>query len=192
MPAKVTRISVFLIAILEILTFSQCGEICDFSPPLLKRSNWELIELDNSGAEPQKVNNNSVSKEIFGLGIQYKSEIYRNVKSCPDKYYEFSNPVTEVFVYTLQDFDQTKPAGALINDYFTVHNRSKQTNLPYYKSIEASVLDAFSTYDNTGQGEVDLILVNPPENPGTYQFKVKLKLASSDSIILESRLITLY
>ena len=197
MPTKVTFLPALMMAFLAILSSNGCEETCDIGPPNVEQSAWGLYELNNSGSEPTREYNNSAPKETFGLRIHYYMPISRVPKSCPDNYYEFQNPVTEVIVYAMQDLDSTHIAGASLNNYFIVRNQSLQTNLPFYKSIPESI-DAFIKYPYNligavgAVGAVDLIMVHPPVNPGKYQFKVKLKFTRSDSITLESRLITLY
>jgi hypothetical protein len=188
MPTKVTFLPAFTWAILAIITFSQCGEICDFSPVQLEQYNWNLIELNNSGVEPAIENGNSGSKESFGLRLQFEMTPYSE-PACPENYYEIPNPVTELSIYAVQDFDQTHPAGALLNNYFVVRRNNTKTKLPEYKLISEST-DVFNKYNGT-YIEVDYILAQPPENPGAYQFKLKLKFSNSDSTILSSRLFTL-
>jgi hypothetical protein len=188
MPTKVNFLPAFTWAILAIITFSQCGEICDFSPPRLEQTNWKLVELNNSGVEPTIEYDNICPKESFGLRLQYTMTTYSE-PSCPDNYFEIVNPVTEFNIYTAQDFDQTHPAGSILNDYFLVRSLNTHTKLSEYKSISAS-MDLFNKY-NGPNVEIDYLLVQPPEQPGDYQFKVKLKFSNPDSAILSSRLITL-
>jgi hypothetical protein len=188
MPTKVTFLHAFTWTILAIITLSNCGEPCDFSPPQLEQYNWKLIELNNSGSEPEIESGNSGSKESFGLRLQFEMTPY-NSPECPDNYYELLNPVIEFSIYAAQDFDQTHPAGALLNDYFVVRSINTQSKLPEYISISAS-MHVFYQVSNS-YVEVDCILVHPPEHLGSYQFKVKLRFSNSESTTLSSRLFTL-
>ena len=191
MPNKYTFLPALMMAFLAIFSISSCQEPCDFSPYQIDQSNWKLLELENSGVEPIIEYNSSISKEHFGIRIQYKMNIAGKLKSCPDNYYEFYNPVVEVIVYAMQDFDDTHAAGVSLNDYFIVRNLSDRTNLPYYKPISES-LSAFVKYSYNSVGMVDLILIQPPGHQGPFQFKVKLKFSYQDPIIISSRTITFY
>ncbi len=188
MPIKVTFLHAFTWAILAMITFSHCGPPCDYPPRQLEQYNWNLIEINNSGVEPEIEYGNSGSKESFGLRLQFEMDAY-NSPECPDNYYELLNPVIEFSIYAAQDFDQTHPAGALLNDYFVVRRVNTQSKLPEYLPISAS-LDAFYKV-SSNYIEVDYILVHPPEYLGAYQFNVKLRFSNSESTTVSSRLFTL-
>jgi hypothetical protein len=191
MPTKITFLPALMMAFLAVFSTSSCQEPCDFSPYSLYQYNWKLLELENSGAEPIIEYNSSISKEHFGLRIKYEMPIAGQLKTCPDNYYEFYDPVVEVTVYAMQDFDDTHPAGVSLNDYFIARNLSDRTNLPYYKPISES-LSAFIKYSYNSVGTVDLILIQPPGHQGPFQFKVQLKFSYQDPIIISSRTITFY
>ena len=188
MPTKVIFLLTFTWTILAMITFSNCWPKCDIPPRILETYNWKLLELNNSGVEPNIEYSHIGSKESFGLRLKFEMTPY-NLSECPDNYYEIPNPVIELSIYALQDFDQTHPAGTLLNDYFVVRSINPKTKLPNYKLISES-MDVFNKY-NGSYVDVDYILVHPPEQIGAYQFKVKLKFSNSDSTTVSSRLFTL-
>jgi hypothetical protein len=188
MPTKVTFLLTFTWTILAMITFSHCGPPCDIEPGILERSNWKLIELNNSGVEPNIEYGNSGSKESFGLRLQFEMSGSRG-SECPENYYENLNPVIEFSISAEQDFDQTHPAGALLNDYFVVRSINTLSKLPEYKAISTTI-DIFNKF-TVSYVEVDYILVHPPEYLGAYQFNVKLRFSNSESTTVSSRLFTL-
>ena len=190
MPTKATCLPALMMAFWSIIGFSNCFPFpaYDYVPVNVDYYNWNLFELDNSGAEPIIEYLSSASKEHFGLRIQYEMPI---VEKHEDYSPEFNSPVIEVMVYAMQDFDDTHSAGVSLNNYFIVRNLSDRTNLPYYKPISES-LDAFIKYTYNPVGTVDLILIQPPGHQGPFQFKVKLKFTYLDPVILSSRTITFY
>ncbi len=188
MPIKVTFLHAFTWTILALITFSHCHPLCDNPSLPLERSNWKLLELNNSGVEPEIEYGNSGLKESFGLRLQF--EMSGNGDSeCPKIYNENLNPVIEFSIYAAQDFDQTHPAGALLNDYFVVRRINTLSKLPEYKAISTTI-DIFNKF-YVSYVEVDYILVHPPEYLGAYQFNVKLRFSNSESTTVSSRLFTL-
>lgn len=175
MPTLKTRL--FAIPIALCIVFSQiyCYDDCyqSFSPEF-KQTNWELIALDNSGKEPISLTTNKAPMNAFGLGILYTTYIsaYQNNLKCGSEpqHSIYGNLVTNVLITCLQDFDPSHPAGVSLNNYFKELTYTPSTNLPSYTEVSTA---GFNKYTKTYR-EVDFIMVQPPDHPGNYQFKVCL------------------
>jgi hypothetical protein len=178
MPAK--KSVLFLLPIVLLVMFSQiqCSvPPCDAVPnPIIKQINWQLIAIDNSGKEPVPVSANKAPLSAFGLGIIYTSipdSIFGGAQKknfdCGFKPDISTGRVGNILITCLQDVDPSHPAGVSLNDYFRVRER---TNPPNYNPI---TIDVFHVYAYP-KGEVDLVMVQPPDHPGDYQFHVNLYL----------------
>jgi hypothetical protein len=174
MPVK--KSILILLPIVLLIMFSQIE--CSVSPcesvpnPSIKQTNWKLIAIDDCGKAPVPVSANKAPLLSFGLGIIYDSTPDAGNQAgfdCGFKPDISSGRVTKILITCLQDFDPSHPAGVSLNDHFRVRER---TNPPSYNSI---VIDVFNVYSYPMR-EVDLVMVQPPDHPGDYQFHVNLYL----------------
>lgn len=197
MPSK--KSILFLLPIVLLVMFSQiqCVPPCDAVPsPIIKQTNWRLIALDNSGKAPVTVSTNMAPMSAFGLGVIYNSipdSIYgdqQNSFDCGFKPHVSSGRVTEILITCSQDFDPSHPAGVSLNDYFKQFTYNTSPNLTSYAEISTEAFNVAS-YPT---GEVDFAMIQPPNQPGNYQFKVTLffEYSTKSDSIYSTPVITLY
>ncbi len=194
MPTKTIRLLAVPIALWVIFSQIKCVPYCEGkNNPRFAQTNWQLIAIDNSGEKPVPATGNKASLNAFGLGIRYASVAVSFLVGFECGFEpELDVPpgVTNVLITCLQDFDASHPAGVSLNNYFKEIKYKPSTNLPLYAAIST---ESFNKYSNP-TGEIDFVMVQPPNQPGNYQFKMKLFFGNStkSDSIYTTPVITLY
>lgn len=152
--------------------------------------------INNSGSVGVVTAEGPITKEAYGisLSIHRKENIclnepqfnfpsftpsYAVTKKGPRVEIFFVNKITDIKITTLTNFNATHPAGSDISEYFKVFSNKS------FSSIESFVDEFQKGY---GESPLDfncnLLLVNPPDNSGIFQFKIEAIL--DDGTFLET------
>ncbi|MFK7969473.1 MAG: DUF5034 domain-containing protein [Bacteroidia bacterium] len=159
----------------DIFTYFQCE---------VKATN-----LDNKGLEPIETSADSMLAEAYGIRMQlsHKDAICQREKgfsfmngayafSCdcpPEILYTVATEVTTIRIISLTDFNQDRPAGSVVTDYFRwfkwgVYHKVTAGSLRLNEDMPYA-LDSTSTYDL-------LLLEEPEEKDKTFQFRIEIEL----------------
>ncbi|HLP92768.1 MAG TPA: hypothetical protein VK168_01985 [Saprospiraceae bacterium] len=165
----------------------QCNLECYDSMEL---QNWSAQWVDNSGKEPQTVEG-PAPKNAFG--IRLKADPVNQVRGSSDDsetcFPLLVHPFTDISLITLDGFD-TIPAQTDISDRFMLRYSTK-TNLEYISLNNAlsTLSELWEITDNSFR--FDLLMVDPPSQPGNYRFSVQLRFDTLGATVNRDTLLIL-
>ena len=161
-----------------------------------------LKNLDNNGEKAVESESLQFNKNAYGIRLHFQIEekvVARvpqinsifvqsanatSVESCP-YVYQAIDSIVSIHVFTINDFDNLRPANSEITAYFKVAQ--------IYLSVEDYVAnlthtqvhrdDGWFIYD--GKLEIDLMLMTSPTTNNSHQFKIRVEL--SDGRIFEEQ-----
>lgn len=159
----------------------QCGEPeCEY--PVLLHS-WQSSWLDNSGAEPLPAAG-QVPRQALGIRLAafMSSDGQDTLRVAPAEpcYYFLFPLINRLEIRATEAFD-TVAAGSSINDRFRVrvvqgpHLRYQPLNAAF---PEVNSLDP----DDNSLYHIDLLMIAPPEQPGSYRFSVRIGFDSLSTL----------
>jgi len=189
---------VFLFLLETLLIACNCPEIA-----LLRYTNERLtiLNLDNTGAQPQLSGLGSVNKNAYGIRINIERRLvaavlgnrhlgnnaYATTKRCFTAEYNPVVNIENVRIITLHDFDATHPAGADLSAYFKQVKSGKFADLEKIYEVNSQVF-----YDNILMPlEADILLVKAPGISGLQAFVVEARL-SDGTLLSDTTSVQLY
>ncbi len=194
--------------VIFLLVFPLIAEVmiscCDCIDPVVQHYTNKTISasnLDNTGKEPVVSTANSINKNAYGFRLQ----LTREKLACLEKRYSFfvqstyamscgcppptqflaKDSITAIQVFTIQDFDGSRLAGADVSDYFKVYRQFAFSTISNFLTTSQWTL-----YDERElQPQTDFLLMTAPASTGARSFKIQLTL--SDGRILETETSTI-
>ena len=130
-----------LIGSLFVLFMGGCAGCCDEVFEIcVDTVGIKVITLNNEGIEPVENNTDTIPAEAFALGAILETEDSdcialdpRNLfsqkafaTSCPTEI-TYNQNIDQINIYSLMDFDDNHPTGAILNDLFEYNNLSAYT-----------------------------------------------------------------
>ncbi len=202
---KVGIIFSFLAMIAMVEIIQSCCKCSDDQEEI----NYSLCEvevenIDNSGFEVNIDPSDPIPKEAYGIRIStnYKEGVCKKDEgfnvllnsahafSCycpPELVYNPTDSITSIEILADQQFDNSHPAMSDISDYFKVFEEDDYLDIQNY----SSALYPQQPYSFHDSDTLDVLLLTPPVNPGTYQFEVHLNFESGNKIISQCQPVTL-
>ena len=168
----------------------QCGDPeCETS--FLLR-DWQPALLDNSGSEPLLASG-PIPRKAFGIQLTARLSSdgidtlrISNMEEC---YLSSIQPIKQIQLSTLNGFDTLSP-GQDISQRFRM--RIDRNTYFDYLPLDSRNLYLYNLADGTnGKYPIDLLMIDPPSLPGTYQFQVKIQFDSLDLDLNHDTIFTL-
>lgn len=168
-----------LLAVTTLLVLGnfQCEEEVEEIPFLLR--DWQTTWLDNRGSEP-RVAENPIPRSAFGIRLSANlsntgqdTMLFNYVEGV---YLSSMHPLRKIELFATEGFDGLD-AGADISDRFRLRH-SKFPNLEY---LELDAADRAYNYPLPSleySYRLDLLMVEPPSQPGAYRFDIKISFDS--------------
>jgi len=192
---KINKILVVLLLPLIADTIISCCNCEETVVKYYSNKSIEVLNLDNSGNKAVVATNDTARKEAFGIRVMLKKEktsflnppktlflqaAYAYDCFCPASYELLPrDSITAIQIFTLNDFDTNHPANSEVSVYFKVFEYNNFTPISEYVKNYKTLL-----FDDAELGQsIDLLLMTPPQIPGSYKFKVRFNL--SDGRIFE-------
>lgn len=157
------------------------------------------VNLDNSELEAREARTDSLRASAYGIRffVEHQDEICQLKQpafsfmngayavSCecpPDIVYQVENPIIAMRIISLSDFNQDRPAGSVVTDYFRlfIDNEYKQV------TSETLGLNDDVEYELSG-GQWDVLLLEKPETRGApYQFRLEFERIDGSTFSTET------
>lgn len=188
MKLKSTLFLLFSFAFFDLALIS-CGCDCNDGPEEnVFICSLELSNLDNSGFSAT-VGGDTIVKEAFGIGLDVILDLnqtcskqtplltgaYASDCSCLPATTFIRNRVTQLNIFTLDDFDAQHLAGSDVTSYFYEFFSGN-----YHPAADA--LDMSTAEFETRLIQRDLLLMEPPATAGNFSFEVQLVLSNGDTL----------
>ena len=135
----------------------------------------ETVSYDNSGAYLRPATG-TVDSNAYVLRINYASDLADYMAVDDNNDYFSNNKPTAISVTTLMFFDSLHPANSSVADCFINGPGSNTAN-----DVVTNFNDTRTYYPNHEPD--DLWLMQPPLNPGTYSFVVRMSF--DDGVVLQ-------
>lgn len=147
-----------------------------------------LHNEDNSGIVPVDASTNDIPAKAYAIRLEFANELTNPDKYHNDEsYHNLLNPVTTFSITSLSDFDNTHPAGSVLNDYFLYGAATYEVNNT--DSIQNKLGDIgggkFNFAENKGKTWTTndyLLLMQPPAFLGNRSFVIHMDLKDNTSI----------
>jgi hypothetical protein len=172
----IPQLFLVLITLLVLGNF-QCVEEVEEIPFLLR--DWQTTWLDNSGSEPL-VAENPIPRSAFGIRLSANlsntgqdTMLFNNIDGV---YLSSMHPLQKIELFATDGFDSL-PAGADISERFRLRHRTFP-NLEYLPLDAAELAYNYPTPSLDYSYRLDLLMVNPPSQPGAYRFNIKISFDS--------------
>lgn len=149
-----------------VLFFGGCSGCCDGSTAVFfEASDVQAVHLNNAGEFPVLSTTNVIPAEAYVLGAYFDLRDYYAARStfdqfhfgqqayatsCP-KEYQLVHEISRWDIRSLYDFDETHPAGALLNDYFVVYNSLDFNSRIWNYQSDTVQFALFATPDSSRQ-----------------------------------------
>jgi len=151
-------------------------------------SGLTLYNEDNSGLVPVDAATNDIPAKAYAIRLEFSNELTNPEKYHNDESYtNLLNSVKTFTVTSLSDFDNTHPAGSVLNDYFLYGASTYEVNAT--DSIQNKVKDiASGSYGYAAKHPKTwiindyLLLMQPPAYLGNRSFVIHMDLRDSTSI----------
>ena len=164
--------------------------------------NIELNNADNSGEEAEVSTSDSIPKESYSIQIEYtmnKTGVDGDYIIDRESGFRNEHQVSSFNIYALENFDTSHPLGESLNDYFLFSNGA------YQKYYTTSTIESIEEGNKIGSGNFNgvnpnadswkskqyLILMQPPQNNGTYSFVVEI-VQSNNNVLIDTITVNLY
>ncbi len=188
---KITKVFLILLAWLTIEGLISCCRNCQ-EP---KRSSYtykgcSALHLDNSGKEPIEDTSGSVSAKAYGIRLLLTKALIAHQQrpvsflmtpayafSCgcpPEEEITARDSITQIRIFSLQDFDAQHGAGSDISEYFRILEDSYFLSIAEYLPKASTTL--FSSLDLEQQ--VDFLLIQLPAESKLYRFRIDISLTN--------------
>ncbi|MEM1003530.1 MAG: DUF5034 domain-containing protein [Bacteroidota bacterium] len=194
---KIKKVLIVLSIPFAVNFFIACCDCLEVNLINFTHCSISLENLDNSGATAQVDSSGQILRTAYGLRVSVQRSENICVRSSPTLFvhsayaYDCHCPPPEKFtsldsivsinIKTLNEFDDTHPAGTNINDYF---------NILWFRDYMP--LESFNfgliylPVDPINEDWMaDIMLLVPPPERGTHQFEVAIEL--SDGRILNAK-----
>lgn len=155
----------------------QCEEEVGEIPFLLR--DWQTTWLDNRGAEPL-VAEDPIPRSAFGIRLSANlsntgqdTMLFNNVEGV---YLSSMHPLRKIELFATEGFDGLD-AGAEISERFRLRH-SKFPNLEYLALDAADRAYNYPLPSFEYSYRLDLLMVEPPSQPGVYRFGIKISFDS--------------
>lgn len=182
----------FTITLLCFCCFS-CMKKADYREIPVTLCSIDVLPLDNTDSSPQTTVSDTVAAQAFGLRLQlnYMDEAgicqinpIETVSFFPgcyalgnnsktSYYYVPANPIDSLFVYSTEDFDASHPAGTNLAPLFSIFKSYSYFTPIEYLGGERRILFE-DTYLQPKREELNMLLMNLPENSGSHQFTIRI------------------
>jgi hypothetical protein len=147
-----------------------------------------LHNEDNSGLVPVDANTNDIPAKAYAIRLEFANELTNPEKYHNDEsYYTLLNPAKTFTITSLSDFDNTHPAGSVLNDYFLYGASTYEVNNT--DSIQNKIgkigrgkFNFSQELPNSWTTNDYLLLMQPPAVPGNRSFVLHMELKDSTSI----------
>lgn len=152
-----------------------------------------VTHLDNSGAKPI-ASSGPVLKYAYGVGVTIEREQLAMISDvprysffqsayacdCVGNEYIPKDTLSTFKIFTVNDFDDTHPAGSDVSDYYRISNLNAYTQLDHYVDMYG-----FDTLYGPSQlqSTLEILLMTPPTLNTTHQFRIELVL--TDGRVME-------
>lgn len=171
---------------LSICAFT-CNQECYDS---LDLQNWSTQWINNSGEEPQPADG-PIPKNAFGIRLKADpvNQVWGSSDDSETCFPLLIHPFTEISLITIDGFD-TIPAQTDISDRFMLRYSTKN-NLEYIDLRNATITlsELWEITDNSFR--FDLLMVDPPSQPGDYRFSVQLRFDTLGATVNQDTLLVL-
>lgn len=167
----------FGLLILTLLGNFTCEEGPEEIPFLLR--DWQTSWLDNSGSEPLTAEN-PIPRSAFGIRLS------ANLSSTGEDTLQFNyvedvfltpiHPLRKIELFATEGFDGLA-AGADITDRFLLRHGTFH-NLEYLSLDDADRAYNYPIPSLEHNYRLDLLMVEPPSQPGQYRFDIKISFDS--------------
>lgn len=163
---------------------SECSDVVNLQ-------NWSAKWVNNSGREPQIATDGPIPKNAFGIRLQAEAikTAAGSIEASDVCYAALSQPFASIRLISLDSFD-TIPAQTDISDRFMLRYNTK-TNLEYVTLNEAVNTLSFFWELTDDAFQFDLLMVEPPTQPGDYRFSVQLKFDTTSVVVNRDTLFAL-
>jgi len=147
-----------------------------------------LYNEDNSGIVPVDATTSDIPAKAYAIRLEFANEFINPGKNHNDEsYYNLMNSVKSFKVTSLSDFDNTHPAGSVLNDYFLYGAATYEVNSS--DSIQNKIRDIgrgeFGSREDRSKGWTTndyLLLMQPPAFLGNRSFVIHMELKDNTSI----------
>ena len=144
----------------------------------------KLFHVNNTGKQPILAGDEPVKKEAYMLCIQLLCEETNLLEKYP--HYYLGTPITQLDIYTVENFNEEYPAGSNISVSFKNYPLTLRDNVVHITERGGVIKDIGSSIGNIYKA----LMTIPPA--GTYQFRVALTLANDEIIERITEPIELY
>ena len=194
MNLKSVIVALLVFSVADLFLYG-CYCDCDFDATgTFEICSIDLLPIDNSGGLPVNASD-TVLSEAYAIEITLNlseedicfhptttNSAYASSCNCPDAFFENRNPVTEVHIYTVNDFSTTYDAGDEVTSLF-YRFRNNQ-----YEPV-ASLLRPQNAA-SVSPVNVRALLMESPTIKGEHSFEVELVMF--DGSVLSSTTSTVY
>ncbi|KAB2814590.1 DUF5034 domain-containing protein [Phaeocystidibacter luteus] len=194
MRLKTALLAIFLLSLADLVLYG-CYCDCDFAPTgTFEICSIDLLSIDNAGGSPATASD-TVLADAYAIEITLNitqedicshsflmNSAFAASCNCPDAFFENRNPVTEVHIYTVNDFSTTYDAG------------DEVTSLFYrYLGHEYEPINSFLRPQNAASVtpiKVRALLMEAPAIKGNHSFEVELIM--QDSTVVSATTSSIY
>lgn len=167
----------------------QCIEECEY--PFLLR-DWNAALLDNSGSEPL-VTDSAIPRLAFGLRLSTQlsndGQDTLRISETEECYLSALHPLRKIQLFAEEGFDSVK-SGEDISLRFRIRHKTN-SSLDYLSLDNNYNYFNYQAYAPIGAFDIDLLLVEPPSQPGAYHFSVKIQFDSIGILLNRDTFFTL-
>lgn len=193
-------IVLFALPLLDV--FYSCCSCDDSVNYYYSYSDFSVKNIDNSGKNPLESNEPQINKNAYGIRLNISKELLAHTEkktnknrymfsssayafSCDCDYSTYSafHKIQSIKIFTLQNFNDEKPANSDISEYFNV--------IHSYKTIDESIDNINSSFSRVyPNSNVDYLLMNAPSYEKTnHQFRIEITLSNGEVFNLETTVI---
>lgn len=163
---------------LSLLGNFKCFVDCEY--PFLLR-DWNSVWLNNSGNKPL-VTDSPIPRLAFGLRLSTRlsndGQDTLRLSDTEECYLAAQQPLRKIQLFAEEGFDSVA-SGEDISARFRIRYGA-------YLTLDYLLLDNnynyfnYPAYAGNGAFDIDLLMVDPPSQPGAYRFSVKIHFDSLD------------
>ncbi len=162
----------------------------------------EVFHVNNSGQTPVIVDNGIIPKEAYGLRLEClvaKLAFNESIKffeissayafdcDCPPEIAYFAkDTISNIRITTLNNFDDSHPAGSDISDFFKVFKNDSFITIQEFIGFPERAY-----YENPDNEIINFYLLKSPSIIGEFRFKIEILLSDGTNLTSVTSAITL-